>query len=60
MELCQENSLEMIVEEIQFLRNLMYRVKNQVESLSDPWIVEISQYLDVKLNQHSELLKSHR
>lgn len=50
----------MIVEEIQFLRNLMYRVMNQVESLSDPWIVEISQYLDVKLNQHSELLKSHR
>ncbi|GAA0316717.1 hypothetical protein GCM10008967_04150 [Bacillus carboniphilus] len=53
-------SLEMISHDIHVLRGLMYKVKERVGSMDDPLVLEISQYLDSKLNQQGEMIKSIR
>lgn len=55
MGLCKICSLEIVCEDIHILRDLMYKAKNRVGSMHDPLVIEISQYLDLKLNQQGEL-----
>ncbi|WP_226035317.1 aspartyl-phosphate phosphatase Spo0E family protein [Aquibacillus saliphilus] len=54
------NHLEIVSRDICMLRNLMYQAKNHSGSMSDPLVIEISQYLDLKLNQHEELIEFYR
>lgn len=60
MELCKDCSLEVINNDIFFIRRLMYKAKERVGRVDDPLVIEISQFLDLKLNQQGELIKSHR
>lgn len=59
LDLCRKCSLEVVSRDIYILRNLMYRAKERVGRMDDPLVVEISQFLDLKLNQQGELIKSH-
>lgn len=38
----------------------MYKAKERVGRVDDPLVIEISQFLDLKLNQQGDLIKSHR
>ncbi|ADU30635.1 hypothetical protein [Evansella cellulosilytica] len=60
MGLDKNNSLYCISRDIVFLKKLMYKAKERLGTMNDPLLLEISQFLDVKLNQHGELLKSHK
>lgn len=58
MELFKKSSLDSVKKDIVILRNLMYKAKERVGSIDDPLVVEISQFLDLKLNQQDELMKN--
>jgi hypothetical protein len=49
-------SLETIAQDIMTLRNIMYEVSKQVDCLSHPTLVNISQMIDRKLNEHHHLM----
>lgn len=51
--------MERILEEINSLRMYMHEVSQRVDSLNHPLLVEVSQLLDQKLNQHQRLIR-HR
>lgn len=55
MDLNNVNFLEIVSKDIYILKDLMYKAKNRTGSLNDPLVIEISQFLDQKLNQHREL-----
>ncbi|MFD1738918.1 Spo0E family sporulation regulatory protein-aspartic acid phosphatase [Bacillus salitolerans] len=59
LDYCKERSLEVVNRDIFILRNLMYKASERVGRMDDPLVVEISQFLDQKLNQQGELIKSH-
>ncbi|MBO8173180.1 MAG: aspartyl-phosphate phosphatase Spo0E family protein [Bacillaceae bacterium] len=48
-------ALERVLEEIDYLKRYMHRLSLQVDSLTHPLLVEVSQMLDKKLNQHQRL-----
>ncbi|MFD1039863.1 Spo0E family sporulation regulatory protein-aspartic acid phosphatase [Virgibacillus byunsanensis] len=60
MVLKRVDSLEIVSKDIYMLRNLMYKVKDRTGNMHDPLVIEISQFLDLKLNQHGELSDSYR
>lgn len=37
----------------------MYKAKERLGCMDDPFVIEISQFLDLKLNVQVELIKSH-
>jgi hypothetical protein len=49
-------ALELVGQDILMLRSLMNEVSEQVDSLSNPILVKISQIMDTKLNQRNQLL----
>jgi Na+/phosphate symporter len=53
------NQLEVLQREILQLRESMYKVAKEKNSLSHPEVVEISQLLDAKLNLHHRASRSH-
>lgn len=52
-------ALELVSQDILMLRNLMNEVNEQVDSLSHPIMVMISQVMDSKLNQRNQLILKH-
>lgn len=50
------SSLERILEEINDLKLYMYEISHQVDNLAHPLLVEVSQMLDQKLNQHQQMI----
>jgi hypothetical protein len=48
-------ALELVGKDILMLRSLMHEVSEQVDSLSNPILVKISQIMDTKLNQRNQL-----
>ncbi len=50
------SSLERILEEINDLKLYMYEISHQVDNLAHPLLVEVSQLLDQKLNQHQQMI----
>ncbi|MDL4842319.1 aspartyl-phosphate phosphatase Spo0E family protein [Aquibacillus rhizosphaerae] len=57
MDFCNENCLKIVDEDISILRDLMYKAKIRTGSMNDPLVIEISQFLDLKLNQHGKMNK---
>lgn len=51
-------ALELVGQDILMLRSLMHEVSEQVDSLSHPILVKISQVMDTKLNQRNQLLST--
>jgi regulator of sigma D len=49
-------SLETIAQDIMSLRTIMYEVSKQVDCLSHPTLVNISQLIDRKLNERHHLM----
>ncbi|WP_416149896.1 hypothetical protein ACM26V_02535 [Salipaludibacillus sp. HK11] len=60
MKLSKEHSLKMISEDIYIIRDLMYKVKDRAGRIDDPLVIEISQFLDMKLNQQGKLEQSDK
>ncbi|MRH44476.1 Spo0E family sporulation regulatory protein-aspartic acid phosphatase [Aquibacillus halophilus] len=60
MGLQKKDDLEMVSKEILNLRNLMYMAKDRAGNMVDPMVIEISQLLDAKLNQHHELIELYK
>jgi len=56
----KESSLELVSRDIKILRNLMYQAKERSGRMDDPLLIQISQFLDLKLNQQNELMRSHK
>ncbi|WP_185819792.1 Spo0E family sporulation regulatory protein-aspartic acid phosphatase [Salibacterium salarium] len=59
MDLWEENYLKTVNRDIYVLRSLMYKASDQAGSLDNQLVIEISQFLDTKLNEHRKLTKSH-
>jgi len=59
LELCKEHSIERISEDIYIIRNLMYSAKERAGRIDDPLVIQISQFLDMKLNQQVKLEKKN-
>ncbi|MBP1950700.1 Spo0E family sporulation regulatory protein-aspartic acid phosphatase [Virgibacillus litoralis] len=51
-----EDVLKIINDDIQMLKRLMYQVKANGSEFTDPSLIQVSQLLDVKLNQRNQLL----
>ncbi|MFB4169012.1 Spo0E family sporulation regulatory protein-aspartic acid phosphatase [Virgibacillus sp. JSM 102003] len=51
-----EDVLKIINDDIKMLKSLMYQVKANGSDFTDPSLVQVSQLLDVKLNQRNQLL----
>ncbi|WP_185819880.1 Spo0E family sporulation regulatory protein-aspartic acid phosphatase [Salibacterium salarium] len=60
MDLCKKNYLETVNRDIYILRRLMHKASDHTGNLDDQLVIEISQFLDIKLNEHGDLDKSHR
>ncbi|MDQ0298845.1 hypothetical protein J2S78_001265 [Salibacterium salarium] len=60
MDLCKKDYLETVDRDIYILRRLMYKASDDAGSLDNQLVIEISQFLDIKLNEHGDLAKSHR
>lgn len=56
MDLSKRCSLELVSRDIKILRNLMYQAREQLGRIDDPLLIQISQFLDLKLNQQNELM----
>ncbi|MFO1441980.1 hypothetical protein KDN24_01820 [Bacillus sp. Bva_UNVM-123] len=56
----KDRSLELVSRDIRILRNLMYQAKERLGRMDDPLLIQISQFLDLKLNLQNELMKSHK
>ncbi|WP_227939888.1 Spo0E family sporulation regulatory protein-aspartic acid phosphatase [Alkalihalobacillus deserti] len=57
---CTQDSLRSINRDIYVIRGLMYNVKERLGSFDDPLVIEISQFLDLKLNRREELMNYGR
>jgi hypothetical protein len=51
------SNLDMVLQEIEFLRNRMHDLYRQTRSLRNHNLVRISKQLDRKLNNHQKLLR---
>ncbi|SDQ06522.1 Spo0E like sporulation regulatory protein [Virgibacillus subterraneus] len=51
-----EDVLKIINDDIKMLKSLMYQVKANGSEFTDPSLIQVSQLLDVKLNQRNDLM----